>query len=114
VTGYLNDYEVEDAERVFHLDGLPNLYRGAAVIHALMDYANANSDGWHMWKAPRKAASGLIDVVDDARRNHLRGHLFGDITDEQLKGLLRPVKSFLTRDKVDQDELPWAALFPLT
>jgi hypothetical protein len=114
VTAYLNDYEVEDAERVFHLEGLPNLYRGAAVIHALMDYANDNSDGWHMWQAPRKAAKWLIETVDSKRRDYLRGHPVADITETDLLQLCSPVKAFLTRDKVDQDELPWAALLPLT
>lgn len=112
--GYLNDYEVQDAERIFHLEGLPNLHRSTAIIFALMEYAEDNSDGWHAWPKPRRAAAGLIEVVDDRRRDHLRGHLFGDISEADLKRLLRPVKAFLTRQKVDQDEMPWAALLPIT
>ena len=115
MAAYLNEFEVEDAERVFHLEGHPNLYRGAQIVHELMDYADANSDGWHVWKAPRKAADRLIETVDYGRREHLHGRLFGDIREEQLNSLLRPVKAFLTREKVDyRADLPWAVLFPLT
>jgi hypothetical protein len=114
VTAYLNDYEVEDAERVFHLDGHGNLYRAASIVHALMDYANDNSDGWHSWQAPRKAAKKLIEQVDYSRREYLHGRLFGDINEADLKRLTTPVKAFLTRERVDHDSLPWAALLPLT
>ena len=114
MAGYLNESEILDAERTFHLDGQHNLYQGARILWALASWANQNSDGWCHWVKPRKAASGLIDVVDDARRQYLRGHGVPDITDEQLTGLVRPIKAFLTRNKVNQDDLPWAALLPLT
>jgi hypothetical protein len=113
VSAYLNEHEVEDCERIFHLGGAVNLYRGAQIVHALMDYADRNSDGWHMWKAPRRAARILIDWLDHERRDYLRGGPVLDISEADLAKMLRPIKSFLTREKVDYNAaLPWAALFP--
>jgi hypothetical protein len=114
VAGYLNESEVEDCERVFHLDGHVNLYRGAQVVHALMDYADDHSDGWAYWVAPRNAAANLITTLDDSRRRHLRGRRIADITGDDLTRLLSPVKAFLTREGVSHHALPWAALLPLT
>jgi hypothetical protein len=115
VAAFLADYEIEDALRIFRIEGLSNMHRGARIIDALRQYADANSDGWHMWQAPRNAAKNLIEMVEMARRDHLRGHFLTDLDDDLLTRMLVPVKRFLTRERIDYNaDLPWAALFPLT
>jgi hypothetical protein len=115
VSGYLNEYEVEDCRRIFtHLTHeTPNLATGAQIIEALMHWTNSNSDGWAYWRKPRQAAARLVDVLDDRRREYLKGYQILDISDAELRQTLVPLKQFLTKQGVDYyAELPWAVILP--
>jgi hypothetical protein len=66
MSGYLNEHEAEDCERVFtHFNDTPNLAAGARIIVELIAWTNLCSDGWAYWQKPRKAATRLVDVLDD-------------------------------------------------
>lgn len=115
MTGYLNEYEVEDCVRIFTnpIFETPNLATGARIIEALMHWTNGCSDGWTYWQKPRKAAAKLIDALDDNRRVHLRGNHVADVSDSDLRIALVPIKQFLTKQGVDYyAELPWAVIMP--
>jgi hypothetical protein len=114
VSGYLNEYEAEDCYRIFTRENeTPNLAIGAQIILALIEWTNSCSDGWPYWLKPRQAASRLITLLDDKRREHLKGYGILDVDDAELKDTLKPIKAFLTRQGVDYDaDLPWAALLP--
>lgn len=119
---WMNEYEVEEIlSRTAHEAGeVPNLYTGARVLHALMEWTNANSDGWPYWNKPSSAAGRLMEVFHDyqypLRFGHDRdGQPLADLPQDELKRLLAPIKSFLTKQGIDyRADLPWAALFPLT
>jgi hypothetical protein len=113
---YLNDYEAADAERLFTISGLtPNLTHAARIICELISWTDSNSDGWPYWAKPRNAAAALIMLVGGSRREMLSGRRVEDISEDDLNRALRPLKAFLTKQKVDWNaDLPWAALLPAT
>lgn len=99
----------------------PNTFRASQVLLALMQWTNSCSDGWHSWPKPGRAASKLTEALEQQFRdyredghayrnvgtdgNYERGELveFTDLTDKQLMAALTPIRSFLTREKVDDD-----------
>jgi len=118
---WMNEFEVLETLSLTadEVDTVPNLYTGARVLHALMEWTNANSDGWPYWPKPGQAASKLMETLHD-RHYALRfgsnrdGSPLTDVCDSVLVHLLVPIKSFLKRQGVEYDaELPWAALFPV-
>jgi hypothetical protein len=117
---FMNEFDVEEtlARTATEVEEVPNLYAAARVLHALMEWTNANSDGWPYWKKPQQAASRIVEVFGD-RDYALRfgydrqGKPLTDITEAELLRLYVPVKAFLTKQKVNwHADLPWAALFP--
>ena len=103
---FMNEYEVERAERRYADDrDLPNLARAAATLTALVDWANANSDGWHSWPKPCRAAAKLQTMLMDAETAYRTGGDMHDATDYDLRAALSPVKSFLTRQGVAHSEV---------
>jgi len=111
---YLNEYEAEDCHRIFtEATDTPNLAAGARIVVALIEWANSCSDGWTYWRKPRQAAAKLVEVLDDRRREYLKGHSILDVSDEELRRALVPIKTFLTKQGVDYyAELPWAVIMP--
>jgi len=119
---WMNEYEVVETlgQTHFQVDEVPNMYAGARVLEALMEWTNSNSDGWPYWQKPAKAANSLM-VAFHLRSYALRfghdrdGSPLVDFTDEELAKALRPIKAFLTRQDVNWDaDLPWAAILPAT
>lgn len=89
---FMNEYEIDRALEDFTSVDTPNLYRAVTTISNLRDYANSHSDGWAYWPKPCRAASKLIGHLQDAKRWDPT-----DITDDELKAALKPIKSFYTR-----------------
>lgn len=113
MTGYLNEYEATDCLAIFSENDTPNLATGATIILALIEWTNSCSDGWPYWAKPRLAANRLVTLLDDKRRQYLKGYQFFDISDAELRQVLVPIKSFLTKQGVDYyAELPWAVILP--
>jgi len=117
---FMNEYDVVEtlSRTADQLDEVPNMYAAARVLHALMEWTNANSDGWPYWPKPGKAANSLMVMFHNRsyalRFGHDReGKPLVDFTEADLALVLRPIKAFLRRQGVDHNaELPWAALFP--
>lgn len=62
----------------------------------LRDWANANSDGWHSWPKPSRAAAGLMDLVGGFRQ-YLDDRERKDATPEKFRAAMRAVKAFRTK-----------------
>jgi hypothetical protein len=119
---WMNEHEVQEVliniAEAHDVEEVPNLYTGARVLDALVEWTNENSDGWPYWTKPSRAARSLMEVFTE-RSYAIRfgqdrdGSPLADITEADLKRVLTPVKSFLARQGVDYSAaLPWAAVLP--
>jgi hypothetical protein len=98
----MNEYEIEDALRWFDPTDQPNLHRGAVELYQLKENVNAHSDGWPYWQKPKRASAKLQALITSGRELN-RGN-YGDLSDvgrTELARAFTPIKSFLTREKVD-------------
>jgi hypothetical protein len=100
---FMNEYDIEDLQGRFSKE-LPNLRRGAKILSNLKDYANSNSDGWCYWPKPSRAANRLQELLQAASDTYRRGDVV-DMTDAELKSVLKPIKAFLTRHGADHSEI---------
>lgn len=110
---WMNQWDIEDAGRYARLmaeEGysVPNLIEATETLHNLMRWTNDNSDGWHVWPKPSRAANRLMEAIDGVVRVYRgfnwQSELY-DISDADLKAALRPIKAFLTRHGVDHAEV---------
>lgn len=103
----MNEYDIEDAVTLLDRYGsdLPNARKAAAVLLWLKNWTNDNSDGWPYWVKPRRASERLAEAVK-ASVNGIRLGTEHDIADDYLAEILRPVKAFLTRQKVAKADRP--------
>ena len=110
---FMNEHDVEQVGRLVIAARLDNLIVGARVLDALVEWTNSCSDGWVYWQKPRKAATKLMEMLDDRMRNQYRQNGLMDCTDAELRQALVPIKTFLTKQGVDYyAELPWAVILP--
>jgi hypothetical protein len=101
---YMNDYDLQQALRRFSQSDTPNRLTLTLTVAQLRDWTNRNSDGWAYWDKPRRAAARAIDLIESkANPEHSRME-YEDITAAELKAALRPIKMFLTRQKVNDSE----------
>jgi len=89
----MNEHDVEEAWRRFQLH--PVLGPAARTMANLVEWTNANSDGWPYWRKPSDAAAGLQNILMNALR--MRGGDHPAVTADDYKLALRPLKSFRTR-----------------
>lgn len=103
---YLNDHEIDNAQRAAAEDiHRPNLQMAVLTLARLQEWANRNSDGWHSWPKPCRAASKLQEHVQREYLGRWDSRTEDDITKTQLKAALSPVRSFLTRHGSGTDEV---------
>jgi hypothetical protein len=94
---WMNEYEVDDAVRQFRFD--PVLGPVTMTLSNLVVWTNLNSDGWPYWVKPARAATKLMELIQDAQKVQRSA----DMTDwsaqwaAQYKKALVPVKAFRTR-----------------
>ena len=93
---FMNEYDINLALSRCTRLSQPNRLAAALVLDHLRDWADYNSDGWAYWAKPRQAAAKLIDLLYQEHDT--------DASDEELRAALRPVKAFLTRQKVKPTE----------
>lgn len=100
----LNEYDVQDGEVRAIRNHMPVAAKGARVLNALVEWTNENSDGWGYWPLPGRASAKLQQAL------YVR--FFGayatrpdiDLSEAELRRLLAPIKSFLTRRRVSIEE----------
>jgi hypothetical protein len=101
---FANVYDIHRYQQRFNAaTGLPNLGKAADNLAALAEWTNDNSDGWAYWPKPSRAGQRLMALLSDAERRERDSWSTGrmdDITADDLKAALTPVKAFLTRQGV--------------
>lgn len=107
---FMNEFEVEEMFLRAKNDNTPNRERGATILYNLMRWTNRNSDGWAYWQKPQRAAHRLMGLLQAGDQPRYVVPLWPedgpqDITDEELKAGLAPIKAFLTRQGVSHDEV---------
>lgn len=103
-----NEYDVDDASIKACEDHFrPNLQAAALTLSRLVNWTNANSDGWAYWQKPTAASKRLQEVVyrEYLGRTENRQLEHGDLTAAQLRSLYTPIKAFLTRQGVAHAEV---------
>lgn len=109
----MNEYEIEDAAERYARH--PVLGPATRTLASLMAWTNANSDGWPYWRKPRQAAAKLTELVEQGQRHdreRYQSPRTPDVTADQYKVALRPVKAFRTRQANDRGREP-ADLFEI-
>ena len=90
---FMNTWEIDQA--VDRHKAHPVLGPATRFLAALRDYADANSDGWHSWPAPSRAARRLQEFIQAPEGATVTG----------LKKALAPVRAFCTRKGIPVPEL---------
>lgn len=101
----MNEYEITEARELAARLELKNLHRGACVLANLRDWVNQNSDGWPYWHKPYRASAPLQVELQEMRISYYQSREVVDLTDKELRKLLAPIKSFLTRQGVGHAEV---------
>jgi hypothetical protein len=100
MTFILNEYDIEEAQiKAAHEVNRPNLQAAVLTLARLMEWTNANSDGWAYWTKPVTAAKRLQGEID--LRYFQPSPMDEDLSAQNLKRAYTPIKAFLTRQGVD-------------
>ncbi len=105
MTRFMNDIDLNSARARFGRGLTPNRLALAIVVEHLAAWSDEHSDGWAYWEAPRKAADKAMEHIDSTTWPAMEAQERKDITDEELKAAVRPIKSFLTRHKASSEDL---------
>lgn len=91
---WLNRWDVEEAAHRHAAH--PVLGPATRTLQALVDWTDANSDGWPYWRKPSNAAARLQALIHGPTGTRPWDDR-PDATPEALKAALKPVKAFRTR-----------------
>ena len=93
---YMNDYDLTRAEQAW--GDHPILGPAVTTLGNLMEWANANSDGWAYWPKPCRAAAKLMEMIErDGTSRYAFDYEREDVTVAEYRAALRPIKAFRTR-----------------
>lgn len=101
----MNDYDLHFARMRFGRGQTPNRLALVMVVDNLRDWTDnvSRSDGWTYWQAPRKAASKAMALIESRTNRENDEQERTDITDAEMLAAVRPIKAFLTREKVSAE-----------
>ncbi len=106
MTFILNESEVEDAQiKAAHDFHRPNLQKAVLTLARLVEWTNANSDGWAYWRKASDASTGLQNVVHHYYLGRSSDAPDRDLLPSELMMMMRPIKGFLTRQNVNHIEV---------
>ena len=100
---YMNDFDLDYAVSRFIRASKPNRLALALVVRQMAEWTNDHSDGWAHWLPPRKACDGAMSLIESTTHEANERQEREDITDEQMLAAVKPIKAFLTRQKVDAE-----------
>ncbi len=102
---FFNEFEIDDAIACANREQHEVAGQAALILRNLKEWTNSHSDGWPYWSAPSRAAAQLQEQL------YLRYHaaydrrIESDMSPSQLAGVLRPIKSMLTKHGADWREV---------
>ena len=102
---YMNDYDLDSATRRYNPAVTPNRAHLTAVVSALRDWTNRNSDGWAYWPKPVRAAERAIELIDSTTNAENDRRATQDATDAETAAAIRVIRSFLTRQGVAHESV---------
>lgn len=102
---FMNDYDIETAQYRFSQGETPNREKVADIVAKLAEWADNNSDGWHSWPKPCRAASKALDLIDPHTYAEIVEFEQNDCSDAEVKKAFSPIKAFLTRQGVAHSEI---------
>lgn len=100
---YMTDYDLASARRRFGRGYTPNRLALVLVVDNLREWTDLHSDGWAYWPKPCTAARSAIEHIESCTNAENDAREANDITDSEMLAAVRPIKAFLTRQKVDSD-----------
>lgn len=101
---FMNDFDIEYARQRFGRGSTPNRLALALVVDNLRDWADDHSDGWAYWPKPARAADKAMALIESRTSRENDEQERNDITDVEMQTAVRPIKAFLTRQKVSAEE----------
>ena len=96
---FMNQWEVEDAALRYRDHRV--LGPATRTLENLVDWANLNSDGWAYWPKPARAAAKLMEMITRDGTSRYRGAIREDVSAEEYRQVLSPIKSFRTKHNAD-------------
>lgn len=101
---FMNDYDIAFARTRFTRASKPNRLALALVVEHLAEWADNNSDGWAYWPKPCRAAEKAMSLIESRTNRENDEQERVDITDAEMQAAVRPIKAFLTREKVSAED----------
>lgn len=101
---FMNDYDLHSARQRFGRGDTPNRLALVMVVDNLREWADNHSDGWAYWPKPVRAAAKAIELIDGLSPTKNDRREIEDITDAEMLAAVRPIKAFLTRQKVSAQD----------
>lgn len=99
---YMHSHDLGTAANIFADPSTERLFRLVITVDRLRRWADENSDGWAYWVKPRRAADTAMGLIETTVQAWYRGGFIADVTEAELRAAVRPIKAFLTRQKVDE------------
>ena len=97
---FMNEFDLHFARQRFGRGDTPNRLALVMVVDNLREWTDDHSDGWAYWPKPVRAAKSAIEFIDGLNTADARP----DITDIEVQTAVRPIKAFLTRQKVSAED----------
>jgi len=97
----MNQYDIELLASNQHQ--CPNVQKAVGLLYRLLQYVNANSDGWHSWSPPSKSTQQLQSLLKE-RCGNLWYDTHGKITAQELKKAVTPIKRMATHQQKKQKQ----------
>lgn len=101
---HMNDYDLAFARSRFTRASKPNRLALVMVVSNLAEWADNHSDGWAYWAKPRQAAQKAIALIESRTNRENDEQERNDITEAEMLAAVRPIKSFLTTQKVNAED----------
>ena len=97
---YMNDFDLLMARTRFTRATTPNRLALVMVVDHLATWADENSDGWAYWPKPCRAAAKAMELIQSTTNAANDEQERNDITEAEMLAAVKPIKAFLTRQKV--------------
>lgn len=100
---YMNASDLDFARARFTRANCPNRLALVMVVDRLKEWTGEVGDGWAYWLPPRRAALKAMTLVESTTNAANRLQETHDISDAEVQAAVRPIKAFLTRQKVSAE-----------